>query len=138
MHYTSVLEAAALVLPLGRGAMLAKIDLHQAYRMVPVHADDHHLRGIQWQNEMFVDTALPFGLRSALSAFVDAMAWILHTRGVAWQLHYLDDFLFIGPSADDSCAKALDVAMGMCKELEVPVATHKTEGQATQLTFLGI
>ena len=26
----------------------------------------------------------------------------------------------------------------MCRELGVPVATHKTEGPATQLTFLGI
>ena len=141
MHYTSVFEAAACIRQLGRGAMLAKINLHQAYRMVPVHADDHPLLGMQWQNETFVDTALPFRLRSApkiFSAFADALAWILHSRGAAWQLHYLDDFLFMGPPADKSCAKALEVALDTCRELGVPVAAHKTKGPATQLRFLGI
>ena len=141
MHYTSVLEASALIRQLGRGARLAKIDLHQAYRMVPVHADDHHLLGIKYQNETFVDTALPFGLRSApkiFSAFADALAWILHARGVVWQLHYLDDFLFLGAPTDNSCGRALDVALDTCGELGVPVAAHKTEGPASQLTFLGI
>lgn len=141
MHYTSVFEAAACICQLGREVMLAKIDLHQAYRMVPVHADDHHLLGIQWQNETCVDIALPFGLKSApkiFSVFADALAWILHSRGVAWQLHYLDDFLFMGSPADKSCAKALEVALNTCRELGVPVAAHKTEGPATQLRFLGI
>ena len=49
--------------PAWQGSQLAKIDIHEAYRMVPMHADDHPLLGIQWQNEIFVDTALPFGLR---------------------------------------------------------------------------
>ena len=141
LHYTSVLEAAALIRHLGKGTLLAKIDLHQAYRMVPVHADDHPLLGIQWQNSTFVDTALPFGLRSApkiFSAFSDALAWVLYARGVAWQLHYLDDFLFMGLPGSTSCARALQVTMDTCRQLGVPVATHKTEGPATQLTFLGI
>ena len=141
LHYTSVLEAAALIRHLGKGTLLAKIDLHQAYRMVPVHADDHPLLGIQWQNSTFVDTALPFGLRSApkiFSAFSDALAWVLHARGVAWQLHYLDDFLFMGAPGSTSCARALQVTMDTCRQLGVLVATHKTEGPATQLTFLGI
>ena len=138
MQYTSVLEASALIRQLGRGAKLAKIDLHPAYRMVPVHADDHHLLSIQWQNEIFVDTALPFGLQSApkiSSAIADALAWTLHTRGVVWQLHYLDDFLFMGMPTDNSCGKAQEVALDTCSELGVPVATHK---MASQLTFLGI
>ena len=41
---------------------LAKLDLNNAYRMVPVHSDDHCLR---WCEEVFVDTVLPFCLRSA-------------------------------------------------------------------------
>ena len=84
MHYTSILEAASLIRRLGKGASLAKINLHQAYRMVPVHADDHHLLAIRWQNRVFVDTALPFGLRSApqiFPAFTDALA--LQNAGIS-------------------------------------------------------
>jgi hypothetical protein len=34
-------------------------------------------------------------------AFADALAWILLTRVVAWHLHYLDDFLFMGSPAGE-------------------------------------
>ena len=108
---------------------------------MPVHADDHPLLGIQWQDNTFVDTALPFGLRSApkiFSPFADALAWVLHVRGVAWQLHYLDDFLFMGTPGSLSCARALQITLDTCSQLGVPVATHKTEGPVSRLTFLGI
>ena len=141
MHYSSVLDAAALVRQLGPGALMAKIDLHHAYRIIPVHADDHSLLGIKWGTDTFVDVALPFGLRSApkiFSAFADALAWVLWSRGIRWQLHYLDDFLFLGPPSSTTCARSLDQALATCKELGVPVATQKTERPTTRLTFLGI
>ena len=141
MHNASVLDAAAVVRQLGQGTLLAKIDLHHAYRIVPVHSDYHSLLGMQWRDGTFVDTAFPFGLRSApkiFSAFADALAWILQARGVAWQLHYLDDFLFMGPPGQAACATALETALDTCRQLGVPVAAHKTEGPTTQLTFLGI
>ena len=141
MRYTSVLEAAAVVRLLGQGTVLAKIDLRNAYRVIPVHSDDHPLLGIVWDKDTFVDTALPFGLQSApkiFSAFADALAWVLHRQGVRWQLHYLDDFLFLGPPGCPDCASALQGAIVSCNRLGVPVAAHKTEGPATCLTFLGI
>ena len=118
MHYASVLQAAAMVRQLGPGTMLAKIDLHH-YRMLPVHADDHDhpLLGINWGGDTLIDTALPFGLRSApkiFSAFADALAWIMHRRGVRWQLHYLDDFLFLGPPKETTCTVALQEAQATC------------------------
>lgn len=121
--------------------MLAKMDLKNAYRVVPVHADDHPLLAIRWGGETYIDTALPFGLRSApkiFSALADALAWILKDRGVAWQLHYLDDFLFAGPPRSNACAEALRLALETFQKLGVPIASHKTEGPTTRLTFLGI
>ena len=46
MHYASVL---AIVRRLGPGTLLAKMDLANAYRIVPVHTDDHSWLGIQWR-----------------------------------------------------------------------------------------
>ena len=109
--------------------------------MVPVHPDDHSLLGVRWGEEVFIDTALPFGLRSApkiFSAVADALAWILQKKGVAHQLHYLDDFLLVGPPDTSVCAQALQCTLDTCQELGVPVAAHKTEGPSCQLTFLGI
>ena len=103
--------------------------------MVAVHPDDHGLLGVRWGEEVFIDTALPFGLRSALkifSAMSDALAWILQARGVTHQLHYLDDFLLLGPPGTSTCARALQCTLDTCQQLGV------TEGPSYQLTFLGI
>ena len=62
LSYTSVDVIANKVAMLGRGSLLAKMDIKQAYRMVPVHPDDRFLLGMQWENDVFVDKALPFGL----------------------------------------------------------------------------
>lgn len=44
---------------------MAKMDIKQAYRIVPVHPEDRRLLGMQWQDKVYVDKVLPFGLRSA-------------------------------------------------------------------------
>ena len=64
--------------------------------------------------------------------------WFLHDRGVHSALHYLDDFLVMGPPGQNSCAEALTTTLALCEELGFPVAPEKTEGPATTLTFLGI
>ena len=46
---------------------MAKIDIKAAYRMVPVHPQDCHLFGMMWEDKVYVDAALPFGLRFAES-----------------------------------------------------------------------
>ena len=69
LKYASVDDAVAIVQSLGHGAELAKLDLKDAYRIVPTHPHDYHLLGIQWMGEVFVDWALPFGLCSAPKIF---------------------------------------------------------------------
>jgi hypothetical protein len=45
-HYSSVSYAARRVVECGQGALLAKLDLKSAYRMVPVYLIDSPLLGI--------------------------------------------------------------------------------------------
>ena len=61
----SVDDAARLVVEAGKGAFLAEADIKLAYRIVPVHPEDHLLLGMVWDDSLFVGSALPFGLRSA-------------------------------------------------------------------------
>ena len=61
------------------------MELKKSYHMVPVHTDDHTLLGIRWGVDVGIDTALPFGLRSApniFSAVADALALVLHCKGI--------------------------------------------------------
>lgn len=69
LSYSSVDQAATIMAQLGRDAQLAKIDIAHAYRNVPVHPADRHLLGMQWDNLIYIDTVLPFGLRSAPKIF---------------------------------------------------------------------
>ena len=81
----TMFHATLVVQKLGRGAVLAKLDLKKAYHMVPVHPDDHVLLGIRWATDVYIDTALPFGIHSApkiFSAVADVLAWVLHCKGV--------------------------------------------------------
>ncbi|KAL5518104.1 hypothetical protein EMCRGX_G003785 [Ephydatia muelleri] len=58
--------------------VLSKVDVRSAYRTVPVHPEDKWLLGMQWNGQLFMDTVLPFGLRSApkhFTAVADAVEW---------------------------------------------------------------
>ena len=69
LAYASIDDAAATILRLGRFTELAKLDVTSAYHMVPLHPDDRLLLEMKWKGEVFVDSALPFGLRSAPKIF---------------------------------------------------------------------
>ena len=140
LTYTLVDWAAKIILATGRGALLAKVDLESAYRMVPVHSDDRPLLGMTWRGSLLVDTALPFGLRSAPKIFntvADCLQWILREQGVT-VIHYLDDYLICGPRNSGVCASSLQTTLQVCDQLGVKVSQKKLEGPTTKLTFLGI
>jgi len=141
ISYTSIDQAATLVYALGKGCLLAKLDLQEAYRAVPVHPADQPKLGVRWKGDVYIDRALPFGLRSApklFSAISDACMWILHTHGVRFGLHYLDDFLLVGPAQSQESQQALDTTMATFASMGLSVAPEKTEGPTTSLVFLGI
>ena len=116
LGFTSVEQAVKLVkyMYLGRGALLGKLELSSAYRRVPVHPDDQHPLGLEWQgviHNVYNDTALPFELCSApkiFTAIVDTLTCAMFTRGIGNFLHYLDDFLYCTPQSPPVCAMAME------------------------------
>ena len=63
LSYVSIDDIADRVMLKGKGALIAKFDLKKAYRQVSVHPDDPWMLGMVWNWQLFVETALPFGLR---------------------------------------------------------------------------
>lgn len=89
---------------------MAKIDLLNAYRHVPVHRADYHLLGLEWEGRSYCGKALHFGLHLAPKLFpavADSLAWAMECKGVQNSLHYLDNLLFWGPPASPSCELVL-------------------------------
>ena len=69
MRYASVDDAVNRILATGPGTLLAKMDIEHAHRNIPIHPSDRHLLGMEWEGSCFIDTVLPFGLRSAPKIF---------------------------------------------------------------------
>lgn len=141
LSYASIDDAVSIILQKGQGTLLAKLDLESAYRIIPVHPHDRHLLGMQFDGKLYVDKALPFGLRSApkiFTALADGLLWVLYQHNIQAALHYLDDYIFFGSPDTLECADALERALQLCGQLGVPISKSKVEGPATVLTFLGI
>ena len=141
LSYMKVDQIAQKIIQLGRGAQLSKMDIEEAYRMVPIHPDDRHLLGCQSDNQVYIDLSLPFGLRSApiiFTAVADGLQWIIEQRGASHIAHYLDDFITVGAPNTDQCYVNQQIIFETCRELGIPLAPHKTVGPTTCLIFLGI
>lgn len=96
--------------------------------------------GMNWNNQVYIDTCLPFGLRSAPKLFnilADPLSWIVEERGVSPILHYLDDFMTMGRAASVTCGENLNIIKDVCAHLGIPLALEKLEGPTKSLTFFG-
>lgn len=141
LKYITVDQAMKAIIARGPGAQMAKFDIESAYRLIPVHPEDRPLLGMRWRDRLYIDAALPFGLRSApkiFNAVADALQWIFEQHGIATVLHYLDDYLLLGAPESRECQQALEMALRLCHQLGIPIAVHKTEGPGVIIVFLGI
>ena len=141
LSYMSVDDVMREVLRRGRGTLMAKADIKQAYRNLPVHPVDRELLGIQWRDRLFVDCCLPFGLRSAPLLFTvtgDLLQWVMKKRGVSWIRHYIDDFITVGNPGESECQRHIGIVKEVCEEAGMPTEPEKEEGPTTELVFLGM
>ena len=127
LSYCTIDDAYKTLNELGPGALMSKIDLINTFRLIPVRPEDWNLLGICWCNKFFVDTCLPFGLRSAPYLFNQlsiAIHWILqHSYGVHHLLHYLDDFFTAGSANSSQCSENLQ-SMLHCAATSMPLLNH--------------
>lgn len=133
--------ATQLIRTLGAGCFLVKLDVEAAYKQVPVRPEDWPLLGFRWRGKWYYERVLPFGLKSSCrlwELYATALEHLFkRALGIECVVHYVDDFLFV--VKDLSSAKEhLRRAYDLCDRLGLPIATDKTEGPATKLTFLGI
>ena len=102
---------------------MVKADIKEAYRMLPIHPEDQPLLGVSWQNSIYIDKALPFGLRLApkiFSTVADAIQWILLKKGIVNNLHYLDDFILVAKTKED-VQHQMSQLVALFSELGIPL-----------------
>ena len=120
MHYVTIDDAVHQVFTLGKGCLLAKIDIQSTFHLLPVHPANKHLLLMKWNYRVYVDTFLPFGLHAAPELFnilADLLEWIARAKSVCYILHYLDGFLILDPPTSLKCQEGLNTILRICKNL---------------------
>ena len=142
VHYVTIDQIIRIVSHCGKGALLAKFDVEVAYQNIAVHPRDSFLLGMKWSGKFYVDLALPFGLHSApyiFNSVADLVQWILvNNYKIPDLLHYLEDFITVGPPDTPLWPQYLQTAFNVCEQLGLPLHPAKCAGPSPLLTILGI
>ncbi|XP_034773064.1 uncharacterized protein LOC117969256 [Acipenser ruthenus] len=141
LHYIKLSDAIHFIKIAGHGAWLAKADISDAFKVMPIHPSLRHLFGVCWADKFYFSTQLTFGCRSSPKIFdslSEALIWILlNSYHVPFFLHLMDDFLLISPPSDPP-AQAINQLKTLFSSVGVPLSQEKTIGPVNSLEFLGI
>ena len=140
VSYANVKDAVRIINKFN-GAYMAKGDIKDAYRQVPLSPASYWLVGFKLDGLYYHDLRLPMGARSSCAIFErvsDSLVYILKSvYNVKYIVKLLDDFLFIGDTKE-SCQYALDSFQHLCNWLNIPLAEDKTVQPTQIIVFLGI
>ena len=140
VQYQSIDEAVALITHVGQNCYLAKTDIAEAFRIVPLHPSEYPLFGMFWNGHYYFDKCLPMGCRSSCRLFEtlsNALQWMANTKlNIPNMAHVLDDFLIVDRT-HEICQNSLRRFLALCANLGIPTAPEKTTQPTRVLTFLG-
>ena len=121
---------------------MAKTDIKDAFRIIPIHPDDYKLLGFSWQGAFYHDKCLPMGASSSCQIFESlsqSLQWAMYSKfNAAGMSHMLDDFFFIGPKHSQKCLHDLNQFIFMCEDSGLPIKMEKTQLPTTGITIYGI
>lgn len=145
VQYSTVIEVAEFLATTSEedGSMwyMAKVDLQDAYRNVPINKEDWRYLGMIFEDKLLIDTCLPMGLSTSCRIFDSiskSLAWVHTKRNPQSKIFsYLDDFLILARTESD-CKRALDSFLDLLKFLGFPISTQKTVEPSTSVEFLGL
>ena len=129
-----------LTIAKGPGCFLFKKDLKRAYCQIPVDPRDYNLLGYHWNDLLYFDLVLPFGLRSATLACqrtTNAIAHIFYSVYHHQCVNYIDDFGGVESSHDDAL-QAFQELETLFNRLGLESSPGKDCPPSTRMVFLGL
>ena len=132
----------SIVQSIGPGCLIAKADVKDAFRIIPIHPDDYRLLGFTWRDKFYYDRCLPMGCSTSCQTFelfATSLQWILTSvLGVQHMSHILDDFIFFGAPNSSSCSTGLQAFITLADSLNIPLRADKTVLPSTLVILHGI
>jgi hypothetical protein len=98
VQFSSFDKALSIVKKLDKNALIAKMDIKSAFRLLTVYPGDFNLLGFKIDSDYFIDKCMPMGCSISCSTFENistCLHWLKTKESNSENLdHYLDDFFF--------------------------------------------
>ena len=148
LQYVTVDYIVECLQKCGEKCVLGKIDLSSAYKHILVRREDWELLGLSvtqskngvLRTEYYVQTVLPFGLRSSsylFNMYADALEYCMVKNGVTHVHHYVDDYVTYDNNSQ-VCANNMQIMLDTCSSLGFTVQPSKITSPSTCAEVLGI
>ena len=142
MKYVKIDDAIHKSQEYGKGSILCKADLTDAFKQLPILPAQYYIFCFKFEGMYYYFTQLTFGCRSSPNFFdhlSQAICWIATDNyHIDCIFHLLDDFLTIDQPG--VCGEIWTMALlkWMFKRLNIELSASKTQGPSEVLEYLGI
>lgn len=141
VNYAGINQAIRIIMNHPKGALTAKSDIKDAFKIIPIHHSDHHKLGLKLGEFYYYDTTLSLGAGSSCNIFeefstaLDAIfKFDSHPDA---STHYLDDFFFV--AVGRPCLLSRQTLFDLiCDDINVPQALDKKTHPSHRTEYLGI
>ena len=141
VQYSNVRQAIGFLSQNRNLKYSAKVDIKDAFRLIPIHDSDIPKLGFKFENKFYFDRVLPQGCGSSCLLFEKLATALQHIFSFyapnCFVMHYLDDFIFFATTFE-LCETYQNLFIQICKFLEIPLSPKKCTKPSTETTFLGI
>lgn len=128
--YSPFDNAVSIVKKFGKSALMAKMDIKSAFRLLKCNPGDFDLIGITLEENYYIDKCMPMGCSISCATFEQFstfLQWaVTHETNTDNLDHYLDDFFFTGEATKNDWKNLMTVFANVCLRLGVPIADEKT------------
>lgn len=135
----------------GKGALMSKMDMKDAYKLIPAKKKDWRLQGMFWAGRYFVDLKGTFGGTPSVTNY-DALAGTTQDLAITksgiprrWVHRTLDDSPVVAPAHSNWTPAFTQTYLDVCKELNIQLAPpcpkkekaflNETEGRVLGIWF---
>lgn len=130
-------DTSKMVLSLPTGCTAATFDISAAYRITPIRPVQQNALCVSWQNKIYVDRAVMFGLASSAGVFgavADMLVAIYKAAGFHMIQKWVDDF-FVIRYPDQTWTE--EDFINLTADLGVPWSASKTKPLASRQKYIG-
>ena len=149
VRMSSARQFGQAILKAGKGSLMSKMDMKDAYKHVPAKPSDYRLQGLHFLGAYFVETQQIFGASTAVSNFDNMASTVLDIALAKCDIprsfvhRTLDDTACVAPAETGWCQNFSKIYKDTCKTANIKLAEdcprkEKAFVNSTTGTILGI